>query len=56
MYVCLYICMYVYMKCVLTNDFMRSASPDPVHLRVGLKGMTSGLLKVLAGYETHLVS
>ena len=26
----------VYMKCVLTNDFMGSASPDPVHRQVGL--------------------
>ena len=29
--------MYVYMKCVLTNDFMRSASPNPIHDRVGLR-------------------
>ena len=32
----IYIYMHVYMKCVLINDFMRSASPDPVHCRVGL--------------------
>ena len=32
--------MYVDMKCVLTNDFMRSASPYPVHRRVELGGMT----------------
>ena len=32
--------MYVYMKCVLTNDFMRSASPDSVHCRVGLGSVT----------------
>ena len=47
--------MYVYMKCVLTNDFMRSASSDPVHHRVGLGGKASGLLKVTADYEPHLV-
>ena len=28
----IHIYMYVYMKCVLTNGFMRSASPDHVHL------------------------
>ena len=31
--------MYVDMKCVLTNDFMRSASLDPVHRRVELGGV-----------------
>ena len=30
--------MYVYMKCVLTNDFMRSASSDLVHHWVRLGG------------------
>ena len=37
--------MYVYMKCVLTNDFMRFASLDPVHLRVGL-GDSTCILKL----------
>ena len=32
--------MYVYMKCVLSNDFMQSVSPDLVHRRVELKGPT----------------
>ena len=32
--------MYVNMKCVLTNGFMQSASPDSVHHRVELGGAT----------------
>ena len=32
--------MYVYMKYVLTNDFIWSTSPDLVHCRVGLEGAT----------------
>ena len=36
--------MYVYMKCVLKNDFMQFASPDLVHCRVGLRGATTVLL------------
>ena len=36
----IFIYMYVYMKCVLTNDFMRSASLDLVHHRVVLRGAT----------------
>ena len=32
--------MYVYMKCVLTNGFMRSSSLDLVHRGVGLEGTT----------------
>ena len=33
----IYIYIYIYMiSCVLTNDFMWSASPDPVHPLVGL--------------------
>ena len=35
-----FIYMYVYTKCVLTNDFMQSASSDSVHCRVGLGGAT----------------
>ena len=35
--------MYVYMKCFLTNDFMRSASLDLVHRQVGLGGATKGV-------------
>ena len=36
-----YIHIYVfYIKYVLTSDFMQSASPDPIHLRVGLGGAT----------------
>ena len=30
--------MYVYMKCVLKNDFMQSTSPDPVHRWVEIGG------------------
>ena len=37
----IYIYIYVYMKCVLTNDFIRSASLDSVHRRVGLGGATT---------------
>ena len=33
--------MYVYLKCVLTNDFIWSASPNPIHRQVGLGGVTS---------------
>ena len=32
---------YVDMKCVLTNGFMQSMSPDPVHRRFGLEGTTN---------------
>ena len=42
--------MYVYMKCVLTNDFMRSASLDPV----GLKGATWLLLTPHHGSKAEL--
>ena len=40
----IHIYMYVYMKCILTNDFMRSESPDLVHRRVELGGATPSTL------------
>ena len=44
-YIHIYVCLY---EMCLTNDFMRSASPNPVHRRVRLGSMTRVKFKIKA--------